>query len=477
MKSRRSATTLLIACAVGVAACGSGGDSDAEPSTTPAASTTTTASPTTSSPPTAAPATTVLPSTGPTTTASADEGLPDAELADGNFDETISLTTPAMGGVRFEAAADQIVGSFNDVVQVRVDSTDAPIKPEATIVLITQSALSAPVETVEDYLAAVADDPTATVQETGDAIDLFGYRLSGYIIANDSGTEEPRLFASDRVGAEISSVGAPFPYSVVYLAETPAGVLQAGARGIDADQAALAEPHLQLLVESIEFTGPGLDRPLPPGEVITASVEIAPPSPADPTPDGPPALGEPFSPVAAGSYQLLNTGTAATIEIPDGWWVQPNFPGIIAFTPPDSQGPGDRDLVFVRNVSEYIPTGAGPNVVGDPVAIDSIDAFLSDPPSGISISGVTNVQLGDVSAVQFDASTDPESDCSDEDPCQITFVTGDGVIHTVRALRDTRMWWADLPDGPFVMIASAQPGDGFIEKLTNLARSVVLPPT
>ncbi len=225
--------------------------------------------------------------------------LPDVALGEVDAGATVVLTSPAMGGVRFEAAEQHNPSSGADFVSVRIDEPGDGLKPEANVALITQSVNQTPVMTVDDYMDAVSTDPSARVEPTGDALDLFGYRLTGYEISNDATFEEPMLFGANRIGAEVTSVAGPFPYSRVYLAETPAGLLQAAIEGLDADHAEQAAGAFSLLVDSIEFTGPGLDVPLPPGEVIESTTPAPPPEPATPVEDGPAPLEAAFEAVDA----------------------------------------------------------------------------------------------------------------------------------------------------------------------------------
>ncbi len=142
------------------------------------------------------------------------------------------------------------------------------------------------------------------------------------------------------------------------------------------------------------------------------------------------------------------------------------------FTAPDSQGPGDRDLVITRNVSEFVPTGAGPHAVGPIQTIDDVDAFIEGLPSGVTAADVTEVDFGAVTGVQFDLTTDAASDCSDDDPCELSLLTTFGFAVTLRANHDHRIWWIDTPDGSLVMVAAALDDPEFIDRAAELALSV-----
>lgn len=482
MTTTRSLRIILLGGALWLAACGSDnadgtGDDTAAPateqggleSTSAADDATTTPESSTTDAPTANP-----PEEPPASDAARPDpdSLPDAVLTVTDEGPTEVMTLPAMGGVRFEAAAQHKVIDGNDTVVVLVDESDGGTFSEANIGVITQSVSEAPIASLADYMDAVAIDPDAQVEPTGDALDLFGYRLTGFEVSNDATEEDPMLFAGDRLGAPVTSVFAPFPYSRVYLAETPAGLLKAAMEGTDAEHAELAFGAFSRLVGSAELTGPGLDAPLPPGEVIESSTPGPPPDPAPLVEDGPPPLEAVFAPVDAGTYQLLNTGMTATIDVPEGWFVQPNFPGIIVFTPPNSQGPGDSDLIILRNVVEHLPTGAGPHAVGPVQPIDDIDDFVQNPPQGTTVSGVTEVDFGALSGTQFDLAIDPDADCTDDDPCTVSFLTTFGQVRSLQANSLHRIWWIDTPDGSLMMSATDAGDDGFIDRVTDLALSL-----
>ncbi len=487
MTKARTRNTATLAAVIWLAACGSDGsdqanelvvaESDVVASTTepPVAD---------STPPSeeSEPATTqaaIVETTSPDNDPGADDepagdtdDLPDVVLEEVDDGPSVTQTAPAMGGIRFEASVKHSVSIGNDFTSVRIDDPSSEFKPEANVALITQSVNEEPIATIADYMGAVATDPSAQVVPTGDALDLLGYRLTGYEVSNDATTEDPMLFSVTRAGADVASVAAPFPYSRVYLAETPAGVLQAAIEGLDAEHANQAAGAFRLLVESIEFTGPGLDAPLPPGEFLASSTPGAPPEAASPIDGGPPSLEALFEAVDPGTYLLLNTGLQASVDVPEGWFVQPNFPGFVIFTAPDSQGPGDRDLVIIRNVTELVPTGAGPNAVGPAEAITDVNAFFDNLPSGVTVSGVTEIDFGAVTGTQFDLATDPTSGCSDDDPCELSLITTFDFVKTLQANFDHRIWWVDAPDGSLVMVAMALDEPAFIDRATELAVSM-----
>jgi hypothetical protein len=365
---------------------------------------------------------------------------------------------------------DHTPAAIHDTVVVFTGPPNTQIsepRSNASIALITQSIAGSAVSTVDEYLATVDGVEGAVVEPTGDAIELFGRRLRGYEITNGSELDEPKLFSSARFGAPVDTEFAPFPYAMVYLADTPAGVLSADISGRNEADARKSAGALATLVATAELTGPGLDEPLAPGEVIEPTSVGSPPEPAPLIPDGPPALETAFAPIDPGSYQLPNVGRQLTIDIDDGWFAQPNFPGIVVLTAPGSIGPGDRDLVMISDVVEYVPTEAGPRRAGESTVITNVEAFVAAPPPGFAITELSERALGDASITQFDLTTDPETRSG------AALITSYGPIAQLVPGFDHRIWWITHDDGPATLFIAMALGDpDFIDRATALVDTV-----
>lgn len=390
--------------------------------------------------------------------------------------ELRQLVNPAMGGVRYSVSVDHTPATIHDTLVVFTEPPNAAInapRSTAAISLVTQSIAASAVSTVEDFLRTVEDVDGAVVEPTGDAIELFGYRLRGYEMSNGADMEEPMLFSSARFGAAVDTEFSPFPYSLMYLADTPSGVLTAGLSGADEANARKSSGALATLLATAQLTGPGLDPPLPPGEVIAPTLEGAPPEPASLVANGPPPLEAAFAPVEPGRYQVPNVGRQLTLELDDGWVAQPNFPGMVVLTAPGSIGPGDRDLVLFSDVVEYLPTEAGPRGGGAPSPVTAIETLLADPPPGFATSNVSTGQLGAASVTQFDLTTDPAATCALGEPCEATIVTSYGVTKPLAAGFDHRIWWIEHETGPAtVFTATALDDPEFIERATAAVGTV-----
>ena len=386
------------------------------------------------------------------------------------------FVSPGMGGIRFSTSVDHTTAIIHDSVLIFTEPPNPVIngpRSTATIDLVTQSVAGSRVSTVEAYLETVRGVENATVEPTGDAIELFGRRLRGYEISNGAELEEPRLFSSARFGAPVDTEFAPFPYSMVYLADTPAGVLTASIAGSDEGNARQSSGALATLVSTAEFTGPGLDAPLPPGEVIEPASVGPPPDPAPLIGDGPRAMETLFAPVDPGSYQIPNVGRQLTIDIDDGWYAQPNFPGIVVLTAAGSIGPGDREVFMMSDVVEYLPTEAGPRRGGDSTPIASVDDLVAQPPPGFTVSEISRRELDSASLTRFDLTTDPDATCALGEPCELALVTSYGVVDKLGAGSDHRIWWITHDTGPTtVFVVTALNDPEFIERATALVDTI-----
>lgn len=404
------------------------------------------------------------------------EALPLADFGPQRVGELRQFVTPAMGGVRYSVALDHTPAVIHDTVLVFTEAPNAQIqgpRSTASIGLVTQSVAGSAVTSVADFLETVEGVDDAVVDPTGDAIELFGRRLRGYQISNGAELDEPTLFSSARLGAPVDSEFGTFPYALLYVADTPAGVLTAGLFGSDEANARQSSGALATLLSTIELTGPGLDAPLPPGEVIEPASVGPSPEPAPLLDAEPPALETAFAPIDPGRYQVPNVGRQLTIDIDDGWFAQPNFPGIVVLTGPGSIGPGDRELVMISDVVEYLPTEAGPRRGGESTPVVGPEALVAAPPPGFSASRISKQELGGLSATRFDLTADPDATCALGEPCEAALVTSYGFVKPLAAGFDHRIWWIEHETGPAtVFVAMALDDPDFIERATALVETI-----
>lgn len=381
--------------------------------------------------------------------------------------------TSTMGGVSFEVGDGDSLLPSGDMIVV----SDQPIDefgPTASVGLVSQLMSGDPVATQRDFVDAIESVPEAAIEPTGTAIDLLGYRLTGYRVEAPVAAADTLLFADQRLGSEPQSGFAPFPLGVVFLAETPSGLLTAEMTFFEPEQEQALEPAFGTLLESVAFTGPGLDIALNSDLLAAEEPSGAPAPPAVVAEGGPSVLGAPFSPVEPGTYVVDNFGRALVLDLAENWFVLPNFPGFVVLGAPGSIGPGDRDLVMLNGVVDAVPT-AGPIRAGEAVALDDIDAFLAAPPSAISVSGIERFDIDGTEIVQFDLVANPEADCSVDDPCDLTFRTNYGAEKPTASTQTHRIWWfVDHPNGPAMIIAMDSVDGAFIDQATAVMQTARL---
>ncbi len=392
------------------------------------------------------------------------EGSSSIEPAGGPM---VDYVSSAMGGVRFEAPEGSVVLAIGDGILVSSEEGLAEFETQeyASVVLVTMFGGGGQLESAEQYLDAVRG-AGVEVAETGTTVELAGYELVGYEMTG--GDPNLYLFAADRFGAPVQNGFGPLGHSLEFIADTPAGVLSAGVAAEEDIEPLL--PLLGTLLESVEMTGPGLDAPLPAGEEIVISEPGAPPAPAEASgdPDGLPELGESFSPLAAGRYELLNFGLPVSVEVPDDWFVQPNAPGIVVLSKAGSIGPGDRDLVWINDIRELTPIAGGPTLAGSPRSVDDIEAIIADPPSGLVVDDVERSELtapdGEtMPVVSFRVSADPSSACTSDDPCDYAFLTSYGVSKQLLSTSQQRVWFfPEHPSGPSAAVAQGPFSSDFV---------------
>lgn len=380
---------------------------------------------------------------------------------------TTSYVSSAMGGIRFDVPESNVVLFAGD--HVLVTASDELERPDgfavAAIGLTSMLSAGAPLESADAYLAAIRG-AGVEVTPTGTTIEVLGYELIGYEMVG--GSNELFLFASERAGAPPQSGFGPGANTIEFIADTPSGVLAATVADPDGEPEAWL-PVLGTLLESLELSGPGLDPALPAGEAIEPADGGPPPPPAEGSddPEGPPPLGQPFSELDPGRYELLNFGLPVSVDVPEDWSVQPNFPGVVVLTKTGSIGPGDRDIVWINDIRELAPIAGGPVRAGDVLPVDDIEAIITNPPAGLVLDNVERIELAGADGsitpvVSFDVSVDPSSACSPTEPCDYALVTSYGFVKQLLSTLTQRVWFfPDHPTGPAAAISQSHIGSDF----------------
>ncbi|MFW2383540.1 MAG: hypothetical protein ACN4GZ_17430 [Acidimicrobiales bacterium] len=354
---------------------------------------------------------------------------------------TSSFTTAAMGGVRLDYPDGWVPASQGERVSVRMVSGGSTVAV-AEIMLVSQTTGGQQIATSEKFLSALSLGGVRH-EPIEEELSLLGFTLSGH---NIRALDLYKPFWLNRHPAPANGghgVGEG-TFNRSFLAETPSGVLWANAWGNDAATLTAAGKTLQLIAQSAEFTGPGLDPALPPGRSIQASIENPPPEPDTSEVADASLLIDPFWDPPAGSYALSNTGRNGIVDIDEETIVQPNFPGIVVLADDDNFAPGFDVLLFYTGVIEVIPFTGGPVYnEADAIGVSGFDDFLDNVPSGVKVTNVDrDLTIAGLRAASFEVSPSPDSDCSLEDPCVLSFATPYSALEIFEGMRN-KLWWVE----------------------------------
>lgn len=167
---------------------------------------------------------------------------------------------------------------------------------------------------------------------------------------------------------------------------------------------------------------------------------------------------EAFSPFGAGTYTMGDLGTPVTFTVSEEWSTQPVGQGYFVITTPDSVGPGDHDLVFLRSAALF----SG----GEPVlAADDLEGWLASVPDTASVSEPTPTTVAGLDAVTFEVTVETEL------PLLLAGAEGDEFFKGFQPGFLYEVLWIDQPDGqPIVVVLGTTEDDpGWLE----VARGVV----
>lgn len=389
---------------------------------------------------------------------------PDAEF-DGS-----RLRVPALGGVEFWVP-DGLSATYEAERLSVFEGLDS-----YGVALISSELGSEPIESVEAYLSLLEAVPDAVVEPLGERLDLLGIELVGYSVeAPDTG---PQLVYSFNPNGYFGPFGgSPFPSGVIFVGDTPNGVLEVGygSRAEGGVNDGRQRPIFDEFITTLRLTGEPLDTLIDygtPFEFTQAEMPAVP----EPSADGPTVLQDPFRPVEAGSYQFNEMFNLLGVEIAEqDWWIQPFFPGFVVFAEADNPGPGQRDLTMLGFIDQLVPVSAGPGVLGEAIEFESADELLDIDVPGLIVEDLGTVTFGGgVSAVVLDISTDPAATCAVDDPCSYAMANPTGDVWPLRPHLRTRIWHVTGAESPFMIFAADGGGDWldevqpFIESMTFL---------
>lgn len=253
-------------------------------------------------------------------------------------------------------------------------------------------------------------------------------------------------------------------------------ILAATACSNDGDDTPSADA-LTTTSAAVDDTGDVPRTTEPTGTTQPAITQPATTQPAtdEPTENSSPAavalLDFEFAPVPAGRYRIETIGAPFLIEIPDGWFVQPNSSGHFVITDPSSQGPGDRDIVMIRpsNLADPDDPAAPREEQDGDWPVDDIGGWLDALVPGIVDGEPVDTAIGGLDAVQFDVAIPDEFECGDD------FCAGFATNRLVNSMwfdRGTgyRVWWIDGGEESPIAINI---GDGSNPEFTARAEAVL----
>jgi len=248
-------------------------------------------------------------------------------------------------------------------------------------------------------------------------------------------------------------------------------LLAATACSSDGDEAT-SESAPSTAVDEPVSTEPPETTPSTDAPTTDAPATTEPEADESPSPDEVPLLDFEFQPVPAGQYRVETIGAPFLIDIPDGWFVQPNSFGHFVLTDPESGGPGDRDIVMIRpsNLADPAQPGAP---IEEQLALDwpldDINAWLDALIPGVVDGEPVDTTIGGLDAVQFDVAVTDEVECGEE------FCVAFATNREVNSMwfdppTGYRVWWIDGGDEAPIAINI---GDGSDPEFTQRAQAVL----
>lgn len=158
-----------------------------------------------------------------------------------------------------------------------------------------------------------------------------------------------------------------------------------------------------------------------------------------------PIVGE-FHAVESGRRIIDTLGIPLVLELTGEWRVQPNHAGFTVLTHPDSTGPQDRDVVFIRPTGLVEPDRLNDSPEGFRTQrgwpLSDIDGWLHRVMPGLVDGDPVDTTLGGRDAVRFDVEPADDFPCGPQ-ACA-GFVTSKWVdsTHFEPGKRRT-IWWVD----------------------------------
>ncbi len=158
---------------------------------------------------------------------------------------------------------------------------------------------------------------------------------------------------------------------------------------------------------------------------------------------------------------MMQLDIPVTFTIEGLWSTQSVGPGFFVITTPDSFGPGDHDIVFMRPTAVYDADTGEPSL-----AADDLDGWLATVPDTVSVSEPTPSTVAGFDAVTLEVTGGAGS--------VPLLVAGTGPVPLIKQIIPERIFevvWIDVPDGPPIVIALGTTQDD--PDWLDIARGVV----
>jgi hypothetical protein len=181
-----------------------------------------------------------------------------------------------------------------------------------------------------------------------------------------------------------------------------------------------------------------------------------------------------FEPVPAGSYVVETLGTPFSLTVVEDWFAQVNSDAGAVLTDPASNGPGDRDVVFMRPTELSDPAAPSARIWQQELwPVDDLEGWLENVVDGLVVSEVRETSLGGAPAVTFGLEIAEDFDCGMAFCALFVDVGGRNGLTLFRDF-DYRVWWLD--QGKYELIAvvvDADPSQGeFFDTAESLLSTV-----
>jgi hypothetical protein len=174
-------------------------------------------------------------------------------------------------------------------------------------------------------------------------------------------------------------------------------------------------------------------------------------------------LGE-FASFGAGTYTMVQLGIPVTFTVEELWSTQFVGSGFFVITTPDSFGPGDHDIVFLRPSAVYDPD------TGDPsLAADDLDGWLATIPDTVSAAEPTPTTVAGFDAVTFEVTVDVGSV-----PLLVAGTGPDPLIKQIIQERLFEVLWIDVQDGPplVIVLGTTEDDPGWLDNAHDVVATL-----